>query len=181
MYMAQDLSYSYQALAALFAAVNKLQMLGDRYLKDLTVRQMLAIPALFHAPDGKATINHIARSLGVTKQSAKQIVDVLEKKKYVSAAPSERDKRAVNVAITPEGERAFSVCSERADLFVADIFSEFSAEELEIFLTLLRKLYKSSGPEQGGNDASPEYHKDYPETIMQHHQNFAKRRTDQHD
>jgi DNA-binding MarR family transcriptional regulator len=44
------------------------------------IRQMLAVPAIIHAPEGKATINHIARKLGTAKQSAKQIVDALVKK-----------------------------------------------------------------------------------------------------
>lgn len=78
--LAKVLFYAQQTLTSLFSVTNKLQMQGDKYLQDITLRQMLAIPAIIHAPDGKATINHIARHLGTTKQSAKQIVDAMAKK-----------------------------------------------------------------------------------------------------
>jgi len=80
MNMSKDLFYTHQTLAVLFSVTNKLQMQGDKYLKDLTIRQMLAIPAIIHAPDGKVTFNYISKQLGTTKQNTKQIVDALVKK-----------------------------------------------------------------------------------------------------
>ncbi|MDR2393656.1 MAG: MarR family transcriptional regulator [Treponema sp.] len=176
----QDLFFAQQALATLFSVTNKLQMQGDKYLQDLTIRQMLAVPAIIHAPDGKATINHIARKLGTTKQSAKQIVTVMEKKKYLSTGPSERDKRAVNVTITPEGERSFSVCSERTDVFLEDIFHDFTTEDLETLCTLLGKLYRFDGVGQEGLEAHMGRHEGDADSILQHHQNYLKRRTHNH-
>jgi DNA-binding MarR family transcriptional regulator len=178
MSITKDFVLSQQVLAILFSVTNKLQMRGDKYLQDLTIRQMLAIPAIFHTPDGKATINHIARELGTTKQSAKQIVDVMEKKKYLSTAPSERDKRAVDVAVTPEGKRAFSMCSERTDLFLADIFHDFTTEDLETFCALLNKLYRFDGAEQENFKDNMSYSVNEEDEILQYHQNYLKRRTD---
>jgi len=180
--IAKDLFFSQQALAALFSVTNKLQMRGDNYLGGgLTIRQMLAIPAIIHAPDGKSTINHIARTLGTTKQNAKQIVGAMEKKKYLSVTPSEQDKRAVNIRITPEGEQAFSACSERTDVFLADIFHNFSTEDLETFCTLLNKLYRFDGAEQNSSLQHADYNANDADSILQHHQNFLKRRTDNHE
>lgn len=180
MAIAQDLFFAQQALVALFSVTNKLQMQGDKYLQDLTIRQMLAIPAIIHAPDGNATINHIARNLGTTKQSAKQIVDAMGKKKYLSIAPNERDKRAVNVTITPEGEQAFRACSERTDEFLADIFHDFTTEDLETLWRLLQKLYRFDGMEQEGVAEHRNYEASEADIILQYHQNFLKRRTNNH-
>ena len=173
----QELFFSQQALAALFAVTNKLQLQGDKYLQDLTIRQMLAIPAIIHAPGGKATISYIARKLGTTKQSAKQIVDVIEKKKYISTAPSGRDKRAVDVTITPEGAQAFKTCSERTDEFLADIFHDFTAEDLEAFCTLLSMLYRFDGISMENFEANIGNRADNADIIRQHHHNFIKRRS----
>ena len=174
--IAKDLFFAQQSLIKLFLVTNKLQMQGDKHLGDLTIRQMLAIPALFHAPDGKATINHIARSIGTTKQSAKQIVDAMKKKGYLSVTASEQDKRAVNIEIAPEGKQAFRRCSERTDEFLASIFCNFTAEELETLCILLQKLY--------GYDAAQkkfeheQYHSSDSDAVLRHHQKFAKLRAD---
>ena len=173
--IAKDLFFAQQALAVLFSATNKLQMQGDKYLQDLTIRQMLAIPLIIHAPDGKATINYIAKQLGTTKQNAKQIVDALAKKKYLSVAPSELDKRAVNVTVTPGSEQAFSLCSERTDVFLADIFHDFTTEDLEALWTLLNKLYRFDGLPQ---DSSHEHINNHTsDDMLQYHQCYIKRRT----
>ena len=176
--MAKDLFFAGQTLMTLFLVTNKLQMQGDKHLQDLTIRQMLAIPALVHAPKGKATINHLARSMGTTKQSAKQIVDAMERKGYLSVAPSEQDKRAVNVTITPEGQQAFRVCSERTDEFLAGIFNDFSTEDLVTLCTLLQKLYRFDGAEREGFDGYTSYDASASDDILRHHQNFAKLRAE---
>lgn len=179
--IAQNLFFAQQTLTALFSVTNKLQMQGDKYLGDLTIRQMLAVPAIIHAPDGKATINHIARQLGTTKQSAKQIVSALEKKGYLTVAPSEQDKRAVNVTITPEGDHAFQICSARTDEFLADIFHDFTTEDLETLWTLLQKLYRFDGIPQDDGKIHATYDANHAASIMQHHQNYMKRKEHPHE
>lgn len=176
--IAKKLFFAQRTLVALFSVTNKLQMKGDKYLQDITIRQMLAIPAIIHAPGGKATISNIARQLGNTKQSAKQIIDAMERKKYLSVAPSEQDKRAVNVTVTPEGEQAFKSCSESTDKFIADIFLDFTAEDLETLCSLLEKLYCFDGIEQDGFAAHMDYNLNNADEILQQHPTFLQRETD---
>jgi len=99
------------------------------------------------------------------------------KKQYLSVAPSEQDKRAVNVTITPEGKQVFNVCSERADEFLADIFHDFTAEDLDALCTLLEKLCRYDGTEQDGFSGHADYNAD---EIIRHHQNFLTRKTNEH-
>ena len=177
--IARDLFFSHQTLAMLFSVTNKLQMKGDKYLGDLTIRQMLALPAVIHAPEGKATINYIAKQLGTTKQNAKQIVSALEKKNYVSVAPNESDKRAVSITVTPESEEAYRQCSQRTDMFIADIFSDFSTEDLETLWTLLNKLYSFDGSEAYSTFELVGSHT--KEDMSAHHHDYVKRRTDRYE
>lgn len=178
----QDLFFAYQAFAALFSVTNKLQMQGDKYLRDLSIRQVLAVAAIIHLPDGKTTINNIARKLGTTKQSAKQILDIMKKKKYLAIEPNERDKRAVNVTITPQGEPVIKACSERTDEFLADIFHDFTTEDMETLWTLLQKLYRFDGTGQDGYEENRHY---YPSEAdagpLEYHQNYLKRRNGHHE
>lgn len=149
-----DIFFAHQVFSALFSASNKLKKCSDQYLKELSVRQMMAMAAVLHAPDGKATINHIARMLGTTKQSVKQIIDIMEKKQYLATAPSERDKRAVNVTITPQGEQVNRICSQHINAFLADVFHGFTRDELQTLWALLQKLQRFDGVEPDGFESN---------------------------
>jgi DNA-binding MarR family transcriptional regulator len=139
-----------QTYATLFSLANKLQVKGDQQLKSFTSRQLMAMLAIVHLPPGEASLNNIARMLGATKQSAKQIVDLIEKKGYVATSPSQRDKRAVNVEITPAGMQALIADNDLGLKFFADLFHEFTPQELDVLWSMLKKLYRFDGEEQSG-------------------------------
>ena len=176
MELSRDLYHAQQTLVALFSVTNKLQMLGDKHLRYLTLRQTLAIPALVHAPGGRATINHLARSMGTSKQSAKQIVDALARKGYLSVAPSGQDRRAVNVSVTAAGRQTFGVCSERTDEFLAALFTNFTSGELEALSTLLQKLFRFDGAARDASNGPPVYDESASEEIVRHHRRFTELR-----
>lgn len=139
-----------QTYATLFSLSNKLQICGDKYLGSLTSRQLMAMIAIDHLPKGQVSFNDIARKMGTTKQNVKQLISVLEKKGYVTIMPSERDKRACNIEITECGNSVFSECFSKGMAFFANIFNDFSEEELENFWGYLKKLYCFDGEEQDG-------------------------------
>jgi DNA-binding MarR family transcriptional regulator len=143
-----DIYLAHQVIGNLFAVTNKIQAFGDKQLIDLTKRQMDIIGALHHLPEDAASVNNIARFIGTTKQSVKQVVDILVKKKYLSTSSSAHDRRAVNVSLTALGKQVALVCSERNDVFIAKVFQEFTNNDLETLLELLSKLYRFDGVEQ---------------------------------
>lgn len=139
-----------QTYATLFSLANKIQVKGDQCLKYFTGRQMMTLIAIIHLPEGEASLNNIARKLGTTKQSVKQLVSLIEKKGYVRVIPSERDKRAVNVVITESGNRALGEDNRAGMLFFEDLFHGLTVEEMETLWYLLKKLYGFDGEEQDG-------------------------------
>ncbi|AKA69242.1 MarR family winged helix-turn-helix transcriptional regulator [Clostridium scatologenes] len=139
-----------QTYATLFSLANKLQVKGDEYLGSLTSRQYMTMVAIAHLPEGKATFNNIARKLGSTKQNVKQIVTVMESKGYVDVIPNPKDRRAVNVIITETGKQVVYQVSEKGIFFMAELFKDFSTEELEAIWRMLKKLYRFDGEEQDG-------------------------------
>jgi DNA-binding MarR family transcriptional regulator len=153
----RDVFLMQQTAATLFSLANKLQVKGDQYLKHLTSRQMMTMIAIIHLPEGDVTLNKIAKKLGTTKQSAKQLVSLMEKKGYVSVVPHRRDKRAVNVAITPAGNRALAETYEPGMRFFHALFHEFTPEEMKTLWSLLKKLYRFDGQEQDGFEEEVNY------------------------
>ncbi|MEH7471546.1 MarR family transcriptional regulator [Priestia megaterium] len=146
----KELFLMQQTYATLFSLANKIQVKGDKSLELLTSRQHMAMVAIAHLPEDETTLNNIARKLGTTKQSVKQLITIMEKKGYVDVVPSSKDKRAVNVKITKAGKGALLVVSEKGIFFLEELFKKFSTEELEIMWKLLKKLYSFDGEEHDG-------------------------------
>ncbi|MBU3176809.1 MarR family transcriptional regulator [Clostridium estertheticum] len=146
----RELFLMQQTYATLFSLANKLQVKGDEYLVSMTSRQYMVMVAIAHLKEDETTINNIARKLGTTKQSVKQMITILENKKYIITVPSQKDKRAINVKFTQYGKQISMKVAERGIYFFADLFKDFKKEELEIFWILLKKLYRFDGEEQDG-------------------------------
>lgn len=146
-----------QIYATLFSLTNKLQIKGDEFCEQITSRQYMALVAIIHLHENETTLNNIARKLGTTKQSVKQMITILENKGFVRTVPSEFDKRAVNVRITESGVKAMTECAEKSMGFFGNLSKDFSIEEMEILWTLLKKLYRFDGEEQDGFEENADF------------------------
>ena len=117
----------------------------------------MAMVAIIHLPENETTLNNIAKKLGTTKQSVKQLITIIENKGFVTTVPSQYDKRAINVKITEPGTKAMTECAEKSMSFFANLSKDFSIEEMEILWTLLKKLYRFDGEEQDGFEEKAEF------------------------
>lgn len=146
----KELHVMQQSYATLFSVANKVQTRGDENLEILTSRQHMALIAIAHLPTSNTTLMNIAKKLDTTKQTANKLISSLVKKGYVQTIPSKTDKRSINVEITNEGKQALIATTEKATLFLENMFHEFSTEELETLWMLLKKLYRFDGEAQDG-------------------------------
>ncbi|MDR4994991.1 MarR family transcriptional regulator [Bacillus altitudinis] len=174
----RELFLMQQTYGTLFSLANKIQMRGDKFLELLTSRQYMAMIAIAHLPEDETTLNNIARKLGTTKQSAKQLITIMEKKGYIHVVPSRKDKRAINVKITQIGKEVLLVVSEKGIFFLEELFNKLSTEELETMWNLLKKLYSFDGEEQDGfeEDGHLQMDDDNSELQMKVMKEFEKRR-----
>lgn len=161
----KELHFMQQSYATLFSVVNKVQIKGDEYLEVLTSRQHMALIAIAHLPVDHTTLVNIAKKLGTTKQTANKLITSLVKKGYVQTVPSKLDKRSINVEITSEGKTALIACSEKSTYFLADIFKDFTTEEIETLWKLLQKLYRFDGEELDGYEETVNMAIEEPEQI----------------
>lgn len=139
-----------QIITTLLASANKIQCETDKKNKDITVRQFMTLLAIEHLNSKDTSYSNIAHKLGTTKQNAKQLVIGLEKRGYVTCIGSESDKRASNVLITEEGKRVGNVYLIEGNMFLDEVSSSFTENELEILWNLLKKLYSFDGKEFNG-------------------------------
>ncbi len=124
---------------------------------DLSGVDLNANLLTFAMPKGEVSLNRIARKMGTTKQNVKQLVNAMEKKEYVSVTASKTDNRARNVEITPKGQEAFAESFDRGMTFFAELFHDFSEEELEVFWGMLKKLFRFDGEMQDGFEESADF------------------------
>ncbi|CAM4124965.1 MULTISPECIES: MarR family winged helix-turn-helix transcriptional regulator [Bacillus cereus group] len=175
----RDLFFMQQSYATLFSVLNKIQIRGDEYFESLTSRQFMTIVAILHLPEDETTLNNIAKKLGTSKQNVNRLVNSIEKKGYLITQPSKRDRRAINVKITKSGMRAMEECGEKSMYFMAEIFKEFTTEDLETLWSLLKKIYRFDGEEQDGfEETAPDFETEQDRGELQTRalQEFAKRR-----
>lgn len=176
----RDIFLIQQIYATLFSLSNKLQIQGDKYSEGLTSRQFMAMLAVIHLSENETTLNNIARKLGTTKQSVKQLITIIENKGYIMTIPSDQDKRAVNVKITESGRKAMLHCYEKSLNFLADISKNLTTDEMETLWNLLKKLYCFDGEERDEFVENIQLQMDIEETDLQIRaiKEFERRRND---
>lgn len=136
----QELHYMQQIYADMFTVTNRIQNNGDKYLRELTLRQFMTILAILHLPQEETTLNQIAKKLGTTKQNVSIMISGLEKKGIVSTVPNSRDKRSVNVIVTESGLQVMEQCGASSILYLEKIFHNFDLEELKEMWEFLKKM-----------------------------------------
>lgn len=123
---------------------------GDALVRDLGLTsarwQVLGAIALSPVP---LPVAHIARNMGLARQSVQRVVDDMRSDGLVQLEPNPHHRRAPLVAMTPRGESAYGQAMMRKDLW-ADVLTEgMSAEAIEVAGTLLRTLQQRIGASHG--------------------------------
>jgi DNA-binding MarR family transcriptional regulator len=80
---------------------------------------------------GPTTLGGLARAEQVTAPTMSKLVDALEREGLVTRQAAERDRRAVVVAATEDGERILVEGRRRRIDELARLFEELSRDELE--------------------------------------------------
>ncbi|MBE7200494.1 MAG: MarR family transcriptional regulator [Parafilimonas terrae] len=114
---------------------------GDALVHDLGLTsarwQVLGAVALAPAP---LPVAHIARNMGLARQSVQRVVDDMRADELVRLEPNPHHRRAPLVALTAQGEAAYQRATMRKDLW-ADVLTEgVPPEAIEAAGTLLHAL-----------------------------------------
>ncbi len=84
----------------------------------------------------------LAKRLKVSKATSTRAVRSLEKEGYVYRQVDEEDRRAYKVYLTEKGKEMRGVVLEKLLAFVDNLLSDFTPEEKEDFMHLLKKASK---------------------------------------
>jgi len=131
----KELAKQAYIFGTIFVLANKLQVLGDAFDKNITIKQwlFLASVAQFKEPP---TVSEAADYIGYSRQNAKRLAAALEQNGFVTIAKDKNDARALRIALAPKFETYFRERGEREAEFIRELFNGFDQE-------LIDGLYRS--------------------------------------
>lgn len=114
---------------------------------DLTAVQFAALDAIYAHPASDQA--HVAEWIGYDRATIGGVIDRLEKKGWIRRVVSERDRRARELSLTPEGERVRSELWPIVQSLQKEILQSLSATESACFLKLARQavVWRRDAPE----------------------------------
>lgn len=131
----------FTALVEISRLANSLQSVMDMGMDDITSRQWLPLMILGRC-ETPPNLNELAEKCGITRQSAKQLVDKLAEKELVRLERAENDRRNISVIITEKG-RSWGVKNlDRNVNFVRELFDGISPEDIQKFAGVQQQLLK---------------------------------------
>jgi len=126
-------------------------MITQRALAELGVTSQQA-SVLFMVASGKCLLAaELAREYGIDASAVTRLVDRLEKRGLVERVRSCEDRRAVRLALTPEGQ---AIAQRMPPIFTTvmdQLTSGFTPEEVGFLKSMLRRILANSGNCDAGN------------------------------
>lgn len=116
---------------SIFLLSNRLQMLGDRYLQEITVKQWFLLVMMHHLDKESPSITEVSAITGSTRQNVRKMLEVLSEKGYVKLSVNPQDKRNLSVTLTAQTYEFFTLFDDRGNAFLEQLFSGISPELLE--------------------------------------------------
>ncbi|MDK2981771.1 MAG: hypothetical protein PWQ55_2118 [Chloroflexota bacterium] len=113
--------------AMIFTLANKLQVLGNEFDENITIKQWLFMVYVSKF-DTPPTISEISDFIGYSRQNAKRIAVDLNKSGYVLILKDKNDARAIRIELTPECKEYFKKRELREIEFLENVFTGFDAE-----------------------------------------------------
>ncbi|MEL7567150.1 MAG: MarR family transcriptional regulator [Dehalobacterium sp.] len=124
--------------AVIFTLSNKLQVLGDEFDKNITIKQWLFMVCVskFCEPP---TVSDVANFIGYSRQNAKRIATALHARGYVKIIKDKNDARALRIVLTQKCTEYFARRNDRELEFLDKIFTGFDSELTDsVYKGLLR-------------------------------------------
>jgi DNA-binding MarR family transcriptional regulator len=129
-----DLEKKAYVFASIFTLSNRLQVLGDAFDKNVTIKQWLFLVCVSKFPQ-PPMISEVAGFIGSSRQNAKRIAQALAENGWISIARDKNDTRVLRIEITQKCKDYFNGRWQKEKDFLDELFSAFDA-------ALIDGLYK---------------------------------------
>lgn len=106
----------------------------------ITPPQFVALQWLFE--DGDMTIGELSTKMFLACSTTTDLVDRMEKNNLVVRVKDPNDRRVVRIHLLEEGERIIDEVIKKRQVYLEEVLTNFSAEEIQHLQTNLIKLHQ---------------------------------------
>jgi DNA-binding MarR family transcriptional regulator len=130
---------------SLFILANKLQVLGDNFLDEITTKQWFLLVMVGQFKDHYPTLSQVASLMGSSHQNAKQIALKLEKKGLICIEKDTKDSRAIRLKLTPACYEYFEGRQGKDNEFLEELFKDLNEMEINTLAVGIHKITERTG------------------------------------
>lgn len=113
--------------------------LNEYGMDDLIASHGNILTVLYES-DGKLTMSQIAKKIGKDKSTVTPLIEKLLKLGYINKMRNDDDKRVTNIILTDKGKKLEAKFNSISAQVYETAYKDFTPEEKETFLKLLKKL-----------------------------------------
>ncbi|MCA1292873.1 MarR family transcriptional regulator [Paenibacillus sp. alder61] len=111
--------------ATILTLANRLQIVGDKLDKNITLKQWLLIAIILKNGSPAPTLGEVAGIFGCSRQNIKKLAMILEKQGFVALKRDEQDARVVRVQLTSKCHAYFKGREDLENELMQDLFHHF--------------------------------------------------------
>lgn len=135
-----EFNNKHMVFGTLIALNNRMQSMGDRFYKEITIKQLFLVLVLQLFGDYEPTLKELSDAAGSSYQNVKQIVLKLEKLNIVVITSDGQDKRKMRIKVTEKCNQLLVKYNKKAQQFLDILFDGIASTELENILEILKKM-----------------------------------------
>ena len=124
----------------LFTLANRLQILGDKLDKHLTVKQWLLLAALTKYAKETPTLSEVAAQIGVSRQNVKKMALILEREEFLILKKDSQDARILRLELTDRCKEYLRNRENKEQKFIDELFQGFPVDLLNGLYSGVEKL-----------------------------------------
>ncbi len=114
---------------AIFTLANHIQLLGDKFDKEITTKQWLLIASITKHTS-PPTISEVAGQIGYSRQNVKKMAVILEREGFLVLQRDAKDARILRMLLTEKCRNHFEQREASELKFINTLFSNFDTSKL---------------------------------------------------
>lgn len=124
-----------------FLLANKLQLVGDKTMKGVSIKQWFLMRNLADMPaQPPTTITALAKEVDSTRQNVTKLLQILARQGLVQIDGNPNDKRSYTVCITKKGEEWQTQIAKDAKPFLENLFCGIADDECAVAAKVMVKM-----------------------------------------